>query len=121
MVAASDELAEGERGALAGVLERAAGSVVDRATFDHRLDEIEAQRKSLGADECLRRAAAELANPFARREAIVFAALVSFGDGTLAPLEVESLLRLGDHLEVPHGEVFALIDDVIHSITRALA
>jgi len=120
LVAAADELAAGERAALSGVLERAAGSVVDRAMFDQRLAEIEALRTSLGADEAMRRAAADLSGPFARREAIVFAALVSIGDGSLSVQEVEALARLGEHVQVPRGEVFALIEDVVHSVTKAL-
>lgn len=120
LVASSDQLAAGERAALAGVLERAAGSAVDRAMFDHRLAEIESLRASLGPEEALRRAAADLSGPFARREAIVFAALVSIGDGTLSTHEVDTLVQLGELVQVPRGEVFALIEDVVHSVTRAL-
>jgi hypothetical protein len=121
LVAAADGLAAEEREALAGVLARAAGHAVDRAAFDERLSELEAERRALGDDALLRRAAEALVGPFAAREAVVFAALVSLGDGALAADEVGALVRLADHLHVPHGEVYALVDDAIRSIVRALA
>lgn len=119
LVAAADELAPGERAALAGVLERAAGSAVDRTSFDRRLAEIDALRPHAAAE--LEKAAQVLSGPFARREAIVFATLVSFGDGTLAPEEVEALCELGRYLRLSKGDVYALIDDVVQSLTRVLA
>lgn len=121
LVASADGLVDQERSALAALLARATGGVADHGALERRLTEIATTVAAIGPEEAMRHAAADLAGPFARREAIVFAAAVAIADGTISETEFEALARLGAAVNVSRGEVVALVEDAIQSITRALA
>jgi tellurite resistance protein len=120
LAASADGLDPAEREALATILERLTGAVVDHATIDRHLRDLDAAAAMLGRHERLARVAADLGAGDQRDEALGFAALIAMADGRLHEGEMEVLLELGACFALPQKEVRNIVDRVAAAVGSAL-
>lgn len=120
LVASADGFAATERAALAQLIETATDAALDRTVLLAHFDDLDSGTDILGRRERLARAAANLDDTHARRDALSFAALVAIADGRMAHAELECLVEIGGHFELARAEVEAVVDAVVAQLTQRL-
>jgi tellurite resistance protein len=120
LVASADGFAEGEREALALLVEHATGEIVSRSRLLQHFKDLDTTSEFLGRHERLHRVAAEFEDFNAREEAISFAALVAIADGVLEEPEMIVLMELGRCFSFSDEEIVNLAQNVARSIEEAL-
>jgi tellurite resistance protein len=120
LVASADGLADGERDALAALVEHATDAAVNQEQLRLHFQDLDAAAEALGRRERMGRVAANFGDSARRHEALAFAALVAIADGTFDPAEKTALVELGQHFAMAIEQVQAVVDDVSASLKDAL-
>jgi tellurite resistance protein len=120
LVASADGLADAERDALADLIERATGHVVQHDELRRHFTVLDQACEALGRHERIGRLASNFEDPEAREEALSFAALVAVSDGHLGLPEVHALVELGERLRFTDREVEEVLADVLAKVREAL-
>jgi tellurite resistance protein len=120
LVASADGFAPEERHALAHLLEHATGAAVSESTLELHFEDLDESTALLGRSQRLLRAAADLEDDAARRDALRFAALVALADGQLGEAEAAALGELGKCLAFDEASASQLVDEVVAEIVAEI-
>ncbi len=120
LVASADGFVDGERSALADLLEQATGREASRDVLELHLRDLEDASTALGRRERLRRAAADLTDDASARAAVSFATLVALSDGRLASPEASVLSELAGDLDLSEEQLSEIVAGVVQRVRAAL-
>jgi tellurite resistance protein len=118
--ASADGLADGEREALAEVIENATGKLINAQTLLAHFSDLDEATETLGRRERLGRVAANFDDATSQESAVGFAALVAIADGKLDGAELDVLRQLGEHFSLDDAAVTAIVQRVAKELEEAL-
>ncbi|MEM6993316.1 MAG: TerB family tellurite resistance protein [Myxococcota bacterium] len=120
LVASADGFAKAERQSLSYLLQSVTGSAVKQADLERHFSDLDQAVAALGRRERLAASAAAIEDDTGRQEAILLTALIAMADGTLSRPEMDALLELSGHMDMPATEAEALVRKAATHVEEAL-